>query len=125
MMLVMNWRLTLFVFALIPPILVIGLFFGRRLERLSSAVQDRLADSTVVLEEMLSGIRVVKSFVREAFEQQRFSRQIEQAYTTALKRARLRAVFIPLITFFGFGRSSFYYGTAAIRWFKVSSQPGS
>jgi ATP-binding cassette, subfamily B, bacterial MsbA len=112
MMLVMNWRLTLFVFALIPPILVFGLFFGRRLERLSSAVQDRLADSTVVLEEMLSGIRVVKSFVREAFEQQRFSHQIEQAYTTALKRARLRAVFIPLITFFGFGAVIFllWYG---------------
>ncbi|HTX78123.1 MAG TPA: ABC transporter ATP-binding protein [Longilinea sp.] len=112
MMLVMNWRLTLFVFALVPPILAFGLFFGRRLEKLSSAVQDRLADSTVVLEEMLSGIRVVKSFVREIFEQQRFSRQIELAYATALKRARLRALFIPLITFLGFGAVIFllWYG---------------
>jgi len=112
LMLVMNWRLTLWIFLLIPPLILIDLVFGRRLERLSTAVQDRLADSTVVLEEMLSGIRVVKSFAREGYERERFGRHVESAFATAMQRARVRAVFIPLISFSGFGALTFllWYG---------------
>jgi len=112
LMLVMNARLTLFILLMIPPILGIGMFFGRRLERLSTAVQDRLADSTVALEEMLSGIRVVKSFAREDYERTRFRSQVESAFATAMQRARLRAIFIPLISFVGFGALTFllWYG---------------
>jgi subfamily B ATP-binding cassette protein MsbA len=112
LMLVMNWRLTLWIFVLIPPIILIGMTFGRRLERLSTAVQDRVADATVVLEEMLSGIRVVKSFAREGFERQRFSQYVESAFSTAMRRARIRAAFIPLISFTGFGALTFllWYG---------------
>jgi subfamily B ATP-binding cassette protein MsbA len=112
LMLVMNRQLTLWIFVMIPPIIAIGMLFGRRLERLSTAVQDRLADSTVVLEEMLSGIRVVKSFAREGYEQERFGRQVEAAFSTAMQRARVRAAFIPLISFFGFGALTFlvWYG---------------
>jgi len=112
LMLVMNTQLALLILLIIPPILAIGILFGRRLERLSTAVQDRLADSTVVLEEMLSGIRVVKSFAREDYERQRFRGQVESAFLTAMRRARLRAVFIPLISFVGFGALTFllWYG---------------
>jgi len=102
LMLVMSWQLALFVLGLIPPLMAIGLLFGRRLERLSTAVQDRLADSTVALEETLSGIRVVKSFAREAFERNRFARYVESAYVTAMQRARVRALFVPLISLLGF-----------------------
>jgi subfamily B ATP-binding cassette protein MsbA len=112
LMVLMNRQLTLLILVIIPPILAIGLAFGRRLERLSTAVQDRLADSTVVLEEMLSGIRVVKSFAREAYERERFGRRVESAYSTAMQRARVRAVFVPLISFVGFGALTFllWYG---------------
>jgi len=103
LMIVMNWQLTLFILALIPPLILIGMFFGRRLERLSTLVQDRLADSTTVLEETLSGIRVIKSFGSEAFEQMRFRDRIELTFRTAMERTRIRAVFIPLITFLSFG----------------------
>jgi subfamily B ATP-binding cassette protein MsbA len=102
LMLVMNWQLTLIVLGLIPPLMAIGVLFGRRLEQLSTAVQDRLADSTVALEEMLSGIRVVKSFARETFERNRFARYVESAYATSMQRARIRALFVPLISLLGF-----------------------
>jgi len=112
LMLIMNRELTSLILLILPPIVVLGVVFGRRLESLSTAVTDRLADSTVALEEMLSGIRVVKSFAREAYEGERFGRKVESAYSTAMQRARIRAIFVPLISFVGFGALTFlvWYG---------------
>ena len=100
-MVVMNWRLTLLILVVIPPIVLTAAFFGRRLQRLSTDVQDRLADSTVTLEEMLSGIRVVKSFAREPWERARFARAVEASLAAALRRARLQAAFTPTVSLFG------------------------
>jgi subfamily B ATP-binding cassette protein MsbA len=111
LMIWLNWQLTLFVAALIPPLTLFAILFGRRIERLSTAVQDRLADSTTVLEETLSGIRVIKTFGRERFEQARFAEQVERTFATALERIRLRAFFIPLMVFFSFG------SIIAVLWF--------
>ena len=103
LMLIMNWQMTLFILVIIPPFIFFGMWFGRRFERLSTALQDRLADATVTLEEMLSGIRVVKSFARESFERNRYSKNVEATYATAIQRARLQAFFVPTISFLGFG----------------------
>jgi subfamily B ATP-binding cassette protein MsbA len=111
LMIWLNWQLTLFVLALIPPLTLFAILFGRRIERLSTAVQDRLADSTTVLEETLSGIRVIKTFGRERFEQARFAEQVERTFATALQRIRLRAIFIPLMVFSSFG------SIIAVLWF--------
>ena len=111
LMLYINWQLTLFILVLIPPLMGIGIFFGRRLERLSTQVQDRLADATTVLDETLSGIRVIKSFGSEAFEEQRFAERVESTFRTAMQRTRVRTQFIPLITFLSFA------AVTAIFWF--------
>jgi subfamily B ATP-binding cassette protein MsbA len=116
LMLLMNWQLTLIALALVPPIVVIAMLFGRRLQRLTTVTHDRLADATVALEEMLSGIRVVKSFTREGYERERYGRQVAATYAAAMERARLRAVFSPLISFLGFGALAFllWYGGSQV-----------
>lgn len=96
-----NWRLTLIVLLTIPPFILIATVYGRRLKKLSTSVQDRLADSTVVLEEMLSGVRVVKSFTRERYESARYNSQVESVFDIAIQAARQRSIFIPLVTFVG------------------------
>jgi subfamily B ATP-binding cassette protein MsbA len=106
-----NWRLTIFMFALVPVIVVVAILFGRRLRSLSSAVQDQLAGATTVLEESISGIRVVQSFTREPYELGRFRAAIEGTVMLALKRIRISAFFGPLISFLGFS------AVAAIFWF--------
>ena len=111
LMLYINWQLTLFILVLIPPLMGVGIFFGRRLERLSTQVQDRLADATTVLDETLSGIRVIKSFGSEAYERQRFAERVEATFRTAMERTRVRMQFIPLITFLSFA------AVTAIFWF--------
>ncbi len=112
LILVTDWRLTLFMFALIPLVMVFGFIFGRRLRALSSSVQDQLADATTVVEESLSGVRVVQSFTREAYEIQRFTKSIEQTVALAMKRIRLSSTFGPTISFLGFAAvvSIFWFG---------------
>lgn len=111
LMLYINWQLTLFILVLIPPLMAIGIFFGRRLERLSTQVQDRLADATTVLDETLSGIRVIKSFGSEGYEERRFAERVETTFRMAMERTRVRTQFIPLITFLSFA------AVTAIFWF--------
>ena len=53
------------VLVLAPALIAVAIVFGRPLQRVSTEVQDAIAHSTVTAEEALSGIRVVKSYVRE------------------------------------------------------------
>jgi subfamily B ATP-binding cassette protein MsbA len=102
LMAVMNWRLTLIIFAIIPPIIILAIFFGRKVERLSTLVQDRLASAISALEEAISGIRIVKSFTREKYEENRFKERIEKTFNITMDRTRMRAAFIPLVSLLGF-----------------------
>ena len=52
-----NAHLTLFILALVPALILVAVVFGRRIQKISTAVQDQLADSTIVAEEALQGIR--------------------------------------------------------------------
>ncbi len=107
-----NWRLTLFMFALIPVVLVAAIWFGKKLRPISTAVQDQLASTTTVMEEVLGGIRVVQSFTREPYESDRFTSNIERAFNLAMRRARLSSMFGPIISFLGFAAvvSIFWFG---------------
>jgi len=114
----MNWRLCLLILALLPAIVIIARFFGRRLKSLSTGIQDETARASTILEEVISGIRVVKSFVRERYEQARFAAQVRRTLDVALKRARILAVFVPTITVVTFAAAAgvlWYGGIQVIR----------
>jgi subfamily B ATP-binding cassette protein MsbA len=111
-LLVMNWRLCLLILALLPILVVVARFFGRRLKALSTAMQDQTASVTTLVEEVLSGIRVVKSFVQTAREGRRFETAIRHATALSLRRAAVLAVFIPTITLLTFASAGavLWYG---------------
>lgn len=111
LIIITDWRLTLFMFALVPLVMLFAILFGRRLRKLSSSVQDQLADATTILEESLGGIRVVQSFTREPFEIGRFRASIESAFSLAMRRVRISALFGPIVSFLGFA------AVVAIFWF--------
>jgi subfamily B ATP-binding cassette protein MsbA len=98
-LLIMNWRLCLLILALLPLLVLVARFFGRRLKALSTDIQDQTATATTLIEEVVSGIRVVKSFVQTRREEARFGNQVRTMLELALRRARVLAVFIPTITF--------------------------
>ncbi len=102
-MLALNWRLTLFILVLTPLVIAVGGVFGLLLRRTSTQVQDELAGATVIVDEVLQNIRVVKSFVREGYENERYTGAVSRAFAAALKVLRIRAVFGPSVAFLGFG----------------------
>src|SRR5678815_1455852 len=71
--LTLNTSLTLFILTLVPVLIAVAFGFGRRIQKASTGVQDQLADSTIVAEEGLQGIRIVKSFGREGHETERYT----------------------------------------------------
>jgi subfamily B ATP-binding cassette protein MsbA len=110
-LLVMNWQLCLLILILLPVLVLVAKFFGRKLRALSTTIQDKTAGSTTIAEEVISGIRVVKSFVQTGREERRFAAQIRSNVQTALRRAAIMAVFVPVITLLTFASA------AAVLWY--------
>jgi subfamily B ATP-binding cassette protein MsbA len=98
----LNIQLSLLTMIVVPGMLLAGIFFGRRIRGISTEVQDRMATATAVLEETISGIRVVQSFAREPYEIKRFRQAIEDAFRTSMRRTRVRSTFLPIVSFLGF-----------------------
>ncbi|MBA3752630.1 MAG: ABC transporter ATP-binding protein, partial [Nitrospira sp.] len=94
----MNWRLCLLILVLLPLLVVVAKLFGRRLRALSTTIQDQTASVSTLVEEVIAGIRVVKSFVQGRREEQRFVTQVRTAMQLALRRATIMAWFVPTIT---------------------------
>ncbi len=108
----MNWRLTFLILVLAPILVLFARTFGKKLKRLSTEIQDKLATSTTVLEENISGIQIVKTFVREKLETDRFSEAVEDSFRSAKKRILIASFFGPTIGFIAFitGLILLWYG---------------
>lgn len=94
---IINLNMTLFILAMAPAMGLISVLFGRLVRRLSTKVQDELAGSSTIVEEVLQSIRVVKSFVREQFEINRYRDSMERIFNVAMKMTQVRAAFQPLV----------------------------
>ena len=101
----MNWKLTGLILLLAPVLVLFARTFGRKLKKLSTEIQDKLAVSTTILEENISCIQVVKSFVREKLENERFGQALEDSYQSAKKRVIISSFFGPSIGFIAFSTS--------------------
>ena len=93
LMLALNWRLALVVFVVAPVVSLLAIFVGRIVRRLARSIQDRLAETTAVAEEALTGIRVVKAFAREPYEVDRYAGAVEQLFVDSRTRALVTAAF--------------------------------
>jgi ABC-type multidrug transport system fused ATPase/permease subunit len=95
--------LTLTMLAIIPGVAVVAVIFGRFIRKLSKQVQDKIADTGVVVEETLQGIQSVKAFTNEGWEAHRYATSVLAARSLALKGARWRGAFVSFIILCMFG----------------------
>jgi ATP-binding cassette subfamily B protein len=92
-----NWRLTLWILPMLPIALVLFMVFGAISQPLFGEIQRRLSALNTILQENLAGIRVVKAFTRERYEQQRFDRSATELMEQQLKVSRTFAFLFPLV----------------------------
>ena len=95
----LSFRLSLTVLTFVPVIMIAAAVFGRRLRRVSTDFQDKLASANSLAEEAISSIRVVKWFTAEEETARLYDHDIRASYEVAVRRARLRSIFVPTVTF--------------------------
>ena len=99
-MLLIDWKLTFVTFITVPVVLVIINVFGKKLRVAGHDVQGRVADITALLQEVISAIRVVKSFAREDFERKRFEDENDRNFKAVIKATKLTSLLSPMVEFF-------------------------
>lgn len=95
----LHWKLSLLTCITLPLIAQVMSIFGKRLRRASRVMQERVADITSVLQETISSVRVIKSFVREDYEIGRFNKENDSNLRAQMKSAQLMATLTPIIEF--------------------------
>jgi subfamily B ATP-binding cassette protein MsbA len=97
--LVLSWKLTLIALIVFPLVLLVIAGVGRRVHRESGIAQERIADLTSVLHETISGVKVVKAFAMEEFENRKFARESEGYFRTILRITGVRNLASPTTEF--------------------------
>src|SRR3990170_1446941 len=98
LMLITNWKLALIAWAFLPFIAWRSTVMALTLRPLWMNVQDGLARMTTVLQEALTGARVVKAFAREEYEGEKFRREAQAVFADSYASSRIQAVNSPLMT---------------------------
>ena len=109
-------KLTLFMISVLPVIMILAVYFGKRIKSYSKKVQKEIAESNNIVEETLQGIRVVKTFTNEAFESLKYKQKTDEVAKTAIKGGKYRGAFASFIILCVFGAiiSVIWFGTKQV-----------
>ncbi|HEY6039222.1 MAG TPA: ABC transporter transmembrane domain-containing protein [Kofleriaceae bacterium] len=110
MLFVIDVKLTLLMLAIVPPIVLATMVFGRKIRLMTRGVQDQLAEVSGQVQESIGAIATVQAFVREADEATRYRNGVESAFRKTLDLVRWRA------WFFSTAMTAGYIGIAAVVW---------
>ncbi len=91
-----SWRLTLFAFIILPISLGIISWLGLRLRKQVTFVQEKMGDITNVLQETITGVKIVKAFGMEDYETNKFKSETESYFRLMLRITRVRNLSQPL-----------------------------
>ena len=106
-----NWQLAILAVVVLPLSLYPMLRLGKRLRKIAVTGQERIADLAALIKESLTGIRVVKACVQEAFEAARFHDVNIKYFRATMKGAQVAAFTSPVMEFVG------SLGVAAVVWY--------
>lgn len=107
---IIDVELTLLMLAIVPPIVLTTIYFGRKIRAMARSVQDELAKVSGQVQESIGAIATVQSFVREQHEARRYRAGVEGAFQKMLTMIRWRS------SFFSATMSAGYAGIAAVIW---------
>lgn len=99
MMVITSPKLSGFVLAVIPLIVLPLVAFGRRVQKLSRGAQDTLADASSYASELIGAIRTLQAFTNERLAEARFGKEVDRAYVAARSSTRARAFLTATVIF--------------------------
>lgn len=108
-----SYKLTLVMVGSLPVIIIIMVIFGKFIRKLGKVTQDKVAESSVIVNETLTGIVNVKSFTNEKYESGRFAESGKAIRQVAMKSAVWRGMFGTFIIIFLFGALGLVIGVGA------------
>ena len=114
-MIYLDWKLFLFSLCTFPVVIMFIDFFGKKIRASGSRIQGATADLTSILQEVVSSARVIKSFVREEYEIDRFEAENMHNFRAQMKYVKLSATLTPTIEFVA------AIGVTMILWFGGNS----
>ncbi|MGV3621653.1 MAG: ABC transporter ATP-binding protein [Archangium sp.] len=116
MLLITSTRLTLMMIAVVPPVALAAVFYGRKVRKLSKDSQDALARASEVAVESLGGIRTVRSFAAEKKEAARYRSAVDESLQLAFRRIKLATGFFGIAFFAVFAAAVFvfWYGARMV-----------
>jgi ATP-binding cassette, subfamily B, bacterial len=92
----LNWKLALASIAVVPVILVVSLWFFKKVTKAYEAYQEQEAILSTTLQENLTGVRVVKAFARQEYEKDKFEQDNLEKYVRGRKFIRMHSLYWPL-----------------------------
>lgn len=96
-----SWKLTMITLLVLPPSMALIILLGKSLRRKSHRAQEKMADFASFLTETITGVRVVKAFAMESFEEKRFMRSVDGHMKYEVKLRRMKALSGPVTEFLG------------------------
>ena len=107
-----SWQLTLFAALILPVSMLAIMWIGLKVRKQSTLVQRKIADITSVLQETISGVKIVKSFGMEPYENNKFVKETKSYLKTILKIVRIRDAASPITEMISIivGAVIIYYG---------------
>ena len=107
-----SWQLTLFSLVILPLSMLAILWIGLKVRKQSSVVQKKLADITSVLQETISGVKVVKAFGMEDYENKKFFKETRSFLKAIVRIVKIRNATSPLTEMISIlvGAIIIYYG---------------
>lgn len=96
-MLTLNVKITFFVLIPLPLIAISVYFLGKRVHRSFRDVQEQFSDLTHQAQESFSGIRIIKAYRRQEYEQSRFNEKSRDFLRKNMKLAKYQTGMVPII----------------------------
>jgi len=101
LLLLLQWQLALLCLLVLPLLFIPIARFGNKIRHRGLLVQERYAELNTILQEALTGIRIVKAFVAEEYERLRFARKNQESFRAAIRIARVTALSWPVLEVLG------------------------
>ena len=92
----LNWKLALFSVIVVPLVVLISVFFFKRVSKAYEAYQEQEATLSSTLQENLTGVRVVKAFARQAYERDRFEADNWEKFQRGRQLLKMHSLYWPV-----------------------------